>query len=403
MTGPIRAGIAGIHAAGRRRVESIDILRGVVMILMALDHVRDYFGDASVDPTNPATSTVALFFTRWVTHFCAPVFFLLTGVGAFLLSQRRSTPELSRFLLTRGLWLIALDVFLLRCFGWQFNFDYQTTVLTTLWALGWSMVVLSGLVYLPIRLVTVAAVVMIATHNLFDRIPASVFGPLAPLWSFLHAPGVIFADGRHLVLAAYTLVPWAGVVAAGYGLGQIFLWEPARRRTFLLRLGSGLTLAFLVLRGVNIYGDPRPWTSQAAPLLTALSFLNTNKYPPSLLFLLMTLGPAMLLLSVIDGKTPKVLRPALVFGKVPMFYYALHVILMHAIAVVVCYVRYGAVHWMFESPTPAQFPVTQPPGWPFSLPAVYGFWVLVVVLLYPLCRWFAALKQRRGDWWLSYL
>jgi uncharacterized membrane protein len=387
----------------RRRVESIDVLRGIVMILMALDHVRDYFGAAGVDPTNPATTTGALFFTRWITHICAPVFFLLTGAGAFFVSRRRSTARLSRYLFARGLWLIVLELFVLRCFGWQFNFDYQVTLLTVLWALGWSMLVLSVLVYLPPRIVTATGVAMILVHNLFDGIQPAVFGSLAPIWSILHSPGVVFSDGRHVVFAAYPLIPWVGVAAAGYGLGQIFLWDAGRRRALLLRLGAVLILAFLALRVVNVYGDPRPWTGEASLFRTALSFLNATKYPPSLLFLLMTLGPALLLLRAVDRPTPAWLRPALVIGRVPLFYFVLHVVLMHGLAVLICYVRYGAVHWMFESPGLAQFPVTQPPGWPVSLPVVYVLWACVVAMLYPLCRWFAAVKRRRADWWLSYL
>jgi uncharacterized membrane protein len=394
---------AAVGPQARARVESIDVLRGIVMILMALDHVRDYFGAAGVDPTNPATTTGALFFTRWITHICAPVFFLLTGAGAFFVSQRRSSGALSRYLFTRGLWLIVLEVLVVRCFGWQFNFDYQVTLLTVLWALGWSMVVLSGLIHLPVRVVTIVGVVMILTHNAFDGIQPSVFGPFAPVWSVLHSPGILFSDGRHMVFAAYSLVPWVGVTAAGYGLGHVFLWDAGRRRAFLLRLGIALMVGFVLLRAINFYGDPRPWSSQATVFRTALSFLNTTKYPPSLLYLSMTLGPALLLLYALDRKTPAWLRPALVIGRVPLFYYVAHVVLMHLLAVIICYARYGAVHWMFESPGLAEFPVTQPPGWPLDLPVVYLLWASVVVTLYPLCRWFAALKQRRSDWWLSYL
>ncbi len=387
--------------AARSRLDSIDLLRGAVMILMALDHVRDYFGDAGVNPTDPATTTAALFFTRWITHFCAPVFFLLTGVGACLAGRRRTTAGLARFLVARGLWFLVLELFVMRCFAWQFNFDYQVTLLTVLWALGWALVALAGLVYLPAAAVTSIGVAMIVGHNLFDAIPAAAFGRAAPLWSILHAPGVVYTDGRHLVFVAYTLIPWIGVVAAGYGLGRIFEWEPERRRRFLVRLGTALTVAFVALRAVNVYGDPRPWGHFGSA--TVLSFLNTTKYPPSLLFLLMTLGPALLFLRAVDGRTPRLLRPALVFGRVPLFYYVLHVVVMHLLAVAVCQWRYGAIHWMFESPGLAQFPVTQPPGWPLSLPYVYLCWVTVVLLLYPLCVWFAGLKRRRRDWWLSYL
>jgi len=382
----------------RLRLESIDIVRGVIMILMALDHTRDFFGKTGFNPTDPANTTVPLFFTRWITHICAPVFFLLTGTGAYLSLRRKSKHELSQFLFTRGLWLIFLELVLFRCFGFQFNFDYHMTVLNVLWALAWSMIVLSALVYLPASLVTTFGVVMIASHNLLDSFRSS-----NPLWSILHSPNFILARPQHFVFVAYPLIPWVGVTAAGYGLGQIYSWASGRRRTFLLRVGVGLTTAFVVLRGLNFYGDPVRWTAQKAAAFTVLSFLNTNKYPPSLLFLLMTLGPTMLFLWAVDGGTPRFLRPALVFGKVPMFYFLLHMPLIHLLAVIVCYARYGQVHWMFESPNLGKFPITSPPGWGFSLPVVYLLWAFVVIALYPACRWFAALKQRRSDPWLSYL
>ena len=396
MSGPVTP------APARARIESVDLLRGVIMVLMALDHTRDYFG-APVNPTDIATTTVALFFTRWVTHFCAPVFFLLTGTGACLALRRRSVAGLSRFLLTRGLWLIFLELVVVRCLGWQFNFDYHLTAVTVLWALGWAMIVLSALVWLPASVVGIVGAVIIVTHNLFDGVQASSLGAFGPLWTALHAPGVLWTDGTHTVFAAYVLIPWVGVTAVGYSLGQVYRWEPERRRRFLVRMGIAAVVAFIALRAVNIYGDPSRWAHQRSALFTALSFINTTKYPPSLLYLLMTLGPALLFLRAVDGRTPSALQPALVFGKVPMFYYVLHIVLIHLIAVGVCVARYGSAHWMFESPSIDKYPITQPPGWPVPLPVVWLIWVCVVVLLYPVCRWFAGVKRRRTDWWLSYL
>jgi uncharacterized membrane protein len=381
----------------RVRIEAIDVVRGVIMILMALDHVRDFFGNSGLNPTDPATTTVPLFFTRWITHFCAPVFFLLTGTGAYLSLRKQTKPELSRFLFTRGLWLIFLELTVTRCLGWQFNFDYHVTMLIVLWALGWAMIVLSILVYLPASVVTAFGVVMIATHNLLDSVDSS-----NPFWSILHSPNVIVNQPGRVVRVIYVLIPWIGVTAAGYGLGQIYSRPSTRRKAFLLPLGIGLTAAFLVLRGVDVYGDPLPWSTQKSAVFTALSFLNTTKYPPSLLYLLMTLGPALLFLWAVDAGTPRWLRPALIVGKVPMFYYLLHIPSIHLLAVAVCYARYGQVHWMFESPTLRQFPITLPPGWGYSLPIVYLVWAVVVLTLYPLCRWFADLKGRRSDAWLSY-
>jgi uncharacterized membrane protein len=381
----------------RARLESVDVVRGVIMIIMALDHTRDFFG-APGSPTNLATASIALFFTRWITNICAPVFFLLTGMGAFLSLRKRTKPELSRFLFTRGLWLIFLDLVLFRCLAVQFNFDYHTTIITVLWALGWAMIVLSVLVHLPASVVTTFGVVMIATHNLLDSIKSA-----NPLWSILHSPNVILATPGHIVFLAYPLIPWVGVTAVGYGLGQIYTWEPARRQAFLLRLGIILTIGFVLLRAINIYGDPSRWTTRPTPAYTVLSFLNTTKYPPSLLFLLMTLGPALLFLWSVDAHAPRLLRPALIIGKVPMFYYLLHFALIHVLAVIICYARYGHIHWMFESPDLAHYPVTSPPGWGLTLPLVYLIWAFVVLAMYPLCRWYAALKQRSNNPWLSYL
>lgn len=381
----------------RARLESVDLLRGVIMIIMALDHTRDYFGQPG-SPTNLATASAALFLTRWITHFCAPVFFLLTGTGAFLSLHKRTTRELSRFLFTRGLWLIFLELTLFRCLAVQFNFDYHITIINVLWALGWAMIVLSVLVYLPVWAVTIFGIVMIATHNLLDPINSS-----DPFWSILHSPNVIFSSPGHTVFVAYPLIPWVGVTAAGYGLGQIYGWTRERRRAFLLRLGIGLTIGFIVLRAMNIYGDPFRWSTQRTTVYTVLSFLNTTKYPPSLLFLLMTLGPALLFLSAIDAHTPHILRPALIIGKVPMFYFLLHFFFIHLLAVIICFARYGHIHWMFQSPDIAHFPITQPPGWGLTLPFVYLLWVFVVVVMYPLCRWYAAVKQRSNNPWLSYL
>jgi uncharacterized membrane protein len=384
--------------AGKRvRIESVDVVRGVIMIIMALDHVREFFSNTGFDPTDLTRTNVPLFFTRWITHFCAPVFFLLTGTGAYLSLRKQSQAQLSGFLFTRGLWLIFLELVVVRCLGWQFNFDYRLTLLIVLWALGWSMIVLSALIYMPVTWVAAFGVVIIAGHNLLDGIQSS-----NPIWSILHSPGMVWSDGQHFVFALYPLIPWVGVTAAGYGLGQSFKWTPERRQEFLLRLGLGLTGAFVVLRAINIYGDPFRWSPQKSAVFTVLSFLNTNKYPPSLLYLLMTLGPAMLFLRAVDGGTPRWLRPALIVGKVPMFYYLLHVPLIHLIAVIVCYARYGQAHWMFESPSIEYFPFTRPPDWGYSLPVVYLIWAFVVVALYPLCNWYAGLRQRSSNSWLSY-
>lgn len=388
----------GMEPRSRARLESIDILRGVIMILMALDHTRDFFGIPGQNPTDLASASAALFLTRWITHFCAPVFFLLTGTGSYLALRRRSRPELSIFLLTRGLWLIFLEVVVARCLAYQFNVDYRVTVLLVLWALGWAMITLAALVRLPASVVTAFGVVLIAFHNLLDGVQSA-----SPLWAILHVPGFVLNTPQHVLFVAYPLIPWIGVTAVGYGLGQVYDWSADRRRVFLLRLGAAASVAFLLLRGLNAYGDPSRWTGQKSAALTVLSFLNTTKYPPSLLFLLMTLGPALLFLALADRRTPAALRPALTIGKVPLFYYLLHFALIHLLAVAACLLRYGTAHWMLESPDLAHYPFTAPPGWGFSLPVVYLTWALVVIAMYPLSRWFAAVKRRRTEAWLSYL
>lgn len=397
------AAVSAPRPASSARLESVDVLRGIVMVLMALDHTRDFFGDVTANPTDLARAGSALFVTRWITHFCAPTFFLLAGTGARLSLRRRSRAELSRFLATRGLWLVLLEVTLLR-FVWQFNVDYQVTILNVMWALGWSMVALAALAWLPTRVVAALAIGMIALHDLTNGIPAQALGALAPAWTIVHQPGFLLNAPGHSVFVAYPLVPWMGVMAAGYALGAVFEWPARRRRRWLLATGIALVAAFAALRAANWYGDPRPWTAQETLARTALSFVNTSKYPPSLLFLLMTLGPALLVLRAMDGGVPRALRPALVFGRVPFFYFAAHALLLHLLALGASLARYGTIAPMLESPTLDRFPVTQLPGWPAPLPAVYLLWIAVVAMLYPLCRWFASLKARRRDaWWVSYL
>jgi len=386
-----------------QRVESVDLLRGLVMVVMALDHVRDFFGGTGVSPTNMATTTVPLFFTRWITHVCAPVFFLLTGTGAYLAMRRRSPGDLATFLWTRGAWLIFLDVVVVRCLALQFNVDYRVTVLNVLWALGWSMIGLSSLVRLRPSSVAAFGVVMIAVHNLLDPIRPPMLGWFAPGWSILHVQAVVVNIPGHVVLAAYPLIPWVAVTALGFGLAPVFDWPIERRRRLLLRVGIAVTAAFAVVRIVNVYGDPVPWAVQRSAVMTGLSFLNATKYPPSLVFLLMTLGPAFILLRAFDRPVSGSLRPVLTIGRVPLFYFVAHLAAIHGLAVLICWLRYGAVHWMFESPDLSRFPITEPPGWPLGLPAVYAIWISLVLALYPLCRWYAAVKARSRSRWLSYL
>jgi uncharacterized membrane protein len=390
-------------ARGRRiRIESVDVVRGLIIAVMALDHSRDFFGNFAANPTDLSTTTVALFFTRWVTHICAPVFFLLTGAGARLTLGRMDKSALTRYLLSRGLWLIFLELVVMR-FALQFNFDYHVTIITVLWGLGWAMIVLAALIWLPLWAIAAFGVGLVAGHNALDGVQAASLGAFRPLWILLHQPGVVFNNGRSLVVVSYVLVPWVGVTAFGYVLGIAYAWNVRARRRLLAWLGLALIAGFVILRFVNVYGDPFPWSQQRTPLWTLMSFLNVNKYPPSLLFLMMTLGPALLLLRAFDARIPSALRPALTIGSVPLFFYVLHFYLIHLLAVAASWVRYGRVRETFESPDIVHFPFSAPPGWDLGLPMVYAVWVVVVVSLYPLCRWYATLRQRRHDWWLSYL
>lgn len=388
--------------AGRARLESVDVVRGIVIVLMALDHTRDFFGDLAADPTALAATTPALFFTRWITHFCAPAFFLLTGTGACLALGKMSKRELTRYLITRGIWLIFLELVVMR-FALQFNIDYQVTIVTVLWALGWAMIALAGLIWLPIPAIAAIGIAMVAGHNLLDGIPPSRFGALAPVWTILHAPGILFDNGRFLVVISYVLIPWIGVTALGFCLGRLFQGDAGRRKAWLLWMGIGLTAAFAILRLADIYGDPVPWSPQGSPPWILMAFLNATKYPPSLLFLLMTLGPVLLLLRAFDDGVPKILQPALIIGKIPLFFFVLHFFLIHLLAVLASWLRYGEIGEMFRSPDLGHFPFSQPPGWGAPLPVIYAVWIAVVLILYPSCRWYAQVKQRHKAWWLSYL
>jgi uncharacterized membrane protein len=369
------------------------------MVLMALDHVRYFLMDVRVNPTDAATTTVPLFFTRWITHLCAPVFMFLAGVGARLsLGRGRNPGSLSRFLLTRGLWLVLLELTVARA-AWQFNFDYGYSAALVLWALGWSMVALAAMVHLPDRWILLVGGATVLLHNLADGVSAPAFGDRGWLWTILHEPGTIPLGSGAGLFVLYPLVPWIGVMALGYASGPIFSSAPPLRDRTCVRLGLGLLAAFMILRLANRYGDSSAWSVQASLTRTALAFLDTTKYPASLLYLLMTLGPALLLVPLFDrlqGRFGDVLR---VLGQVPLFFWLLHVPLIHGVAVALSLVRYGTViPWLVRNP-----PVDQPPDYGYGLPVVYLVTIAVVAVLYPACRWFAGVKKRRRSLWLSYL
>jgi uncharacterized membrane protein len=379
----------------KTRLGSIDALRGAVMIVMALDHVRDFIHrDALLyQPTDLTRASAILFLTRWITHYCAPTFMFTAGLGAFLWWQRgRTRKELSVFLITRGLWLMALEVIVMRL-AYNFTFAARYPImLVVFWVLGLCMVVLAGLAWLPERVLLVLSLTVIALHNCLDGIQGGA------LWNLIHRPGTFRLAG-FVVFVAYPLVPWVAVMAAGFCCGRLFLMPVQPRRRILASIGAAATLAFIVLRAVNVYGDPSPWTG------SALSFLNCTKYPPSLEFLLMTLGPALLVLAWFDGMTFSASNPLIVFGRVPLFYFIAHFYLAHAVAAVLACLRYGsrALAFIFNPMPPMGPEKAFPPDFGYHLWVAYLVWILIVVALYPVCRWYAGVKARRRDWWLSYL
>lgn len=407
----------------RTRLDSIDLVRGIVMVIMMLDHTRDFLHNANsqFDPTDLSRTNVWLFFTRWITHYCAPVFVFLAGTGTYLqLARGKSKGELSRFLLTRGLWLILLEFTVVR-FGVFFSFDPKLLgFMQVIWAIGVSMIILAALIHLPLPVTGVFGVLMIALHNLLDKIPVhgwqgpgtAVPGVWVKLWFILHQQGgypIASFFPSPVLIVVYPLIPWVGVMAAGYAFGSLYQMEPERRRRLLLIIGGFACALFVAIRFTNFYGDPSPWSGQKNAMFTVLSFLNTSKYPPSLLYLLMTLGPAIIALALFESKQPSAgmpaakpgrLRSALVtFGRVPLFFYLLQWYTAHLIAVLL-HLSFGKpVKWLFQTP----FDWTPDPRIGFNLAVVYVSWLAGVLLLYPLCKWFAGVKARRKDWWLSYL
>jgi uncharacterized membrane protein len=400
--------VSTISAEPAPRIQSVDALRGAIMMLMAIDHIRDYIARSAMQflPTDLSRTTAAIFFTRWITHFCAPVFILTAGLGAFLWMNRgqHSKSELSRYLITRGAWLIFLEITVLRFILLsQISFRTNPVLLMILSAIGLSMIALAALIYLPMRVLAGFSIAIIALHNLLDGVSAERFGRAAWLWDILHQQGAFTFLGISFQ-TAYPVLPWIGVMAAGYCLGTLFLWDAKRRRRYLLRLGLALTVAFIVLRGINIYGDPAPWSYQLTALFTVLSFLNTTKYPPSLEFLLMTLGPAIAAMAWLERFHFSFTNPLIVFGRVPFFYYAGHLLVAHLITIALNLARYGRTPFLLLAPPSMGSPSELfPPEYGFPLWTVYVVWVGVLLLLYPACLWFARLKQHHHNSWLTYL
>jgi uncharacterized membrane protein len=397
------------------RISEIDMLRGLVIVLMALDHVRDYFFNGAGLGGNlldPNTTTAWLYTTRWITHLCAPTFVLLSGVSAYLqFAKGKAIPSLSGFLFTRGLWLIFLELTLLS-FGWSFGFPYPF-FLQVIWAIGCSMIALAALVWLPRAAVLAIGVAIVAGHNLLDRINAAELGPLSLAWTALHDGGVIFVGDQPIGLLAYPILPWIGVAALGYGMGALFMQPAEKRDRMIFLLGVVMLALFIVLRWTMIYGDPSfatgpeavalDWREQGTVRASIMVFLDVQKYPPSLQFVLVTLGLVFAfwpLLSRAHGAVGAMLNT---FGATPFFFYVLHIYLVHALAIAANAAAGNPIGAYFDYMINAFTAPEKFDGVGFSLPWVYVAWIMVVALLYPACRWWQGVKARRRDWWLSYL
>jgi uncharacterized membrane protein len=396
----------------RQRIQSIDVLRGIVMVVMAIDHVRDFFYKAPVSsgasvatsPTDLATTTPALFFTRWITHFCAPIFVFLAGTSIFLMSQKKSRSELSAFVMKRGIWLVLVELILITL-SWTFNPFYNFLILQVIWAIGVSMIILGLLIRLPMKVLLVIGLLIFFGHNLlnYPSINHNLTGGwLADLLYFSNF-SVYTLDKSHVFIIVYSFVPWTGVMLLGYCLGKLFTpqFDPRKRRKILLQLGFALLALFLILRFINNYGDPVPWSKQPrGNVFTFLSFLNVNKYPPSLDFLCIMIGGGLITLALLERAQGKLADFFKVFGRVPMFYYILHLYLIHLIGVAVFFGEGFSVDQIVTPNNPFLF---RPSAFGFGLLGVYIVWIIVIVILYPLCKKYDRYKGTHRNWWLSYL
>ena len=391
--------------AHSKRIESIDLLRGLVMIIMALDHTRDFFHTEAFtsDPLNPATTTPILYFTRWVTHFCAPTFVFLSGLSAWLQSGRKTKKELSRFLITRGLWLILLELTVISL-GITGDIHYGVFILQTIWSIGISMVILGLVIWLPFQIILAIGLVIVFGHNSLDYVEQARQGKVPVWWNFLHVPGFLQLSTDHAIGIFYPFLSWTGLMILGYCCGKIFTEkEPSQRKKILLWMGIGSLLLFAILRFTNSYGDPGAWSQQKNVIRTFFSFMNVQKYPPSLLYMCATIGCSLIFLALVKNTQGRLAKIIKVYGRVPFFYYILHFYLLHILNII-AYVSRG--HTMAEGMKgvpglPFKFAV---PGEGYNLWVVYGIWAAVVIALYPLCKWYDNYKMNHKEkWWLSYL
>ena len=387
------------------RIESIDILRGVVMVIMALDHARDYFhyGSFFSDPTNLETTTPFLFFTRFITHYCAPVFVFLAGTSAFLYGSKKTKSELFKFLLTRGLWLIFLEV-AVNGLIWSFDLTYSLTLFQVIWAIGFSMICLSLLIYIPKKTLILLALILIAGHNLLDNITLQGMSFKSVAWYLLHQSNFIPLSQTRMIAFGYPAIPWIGLMALGYCLGSLYKkdFNAAIRKKWLLILGIVSIVLFFIIRGLNIYGDLVPWSTQDTTTKTMLSFFNVTKYPPSLAYILITIGHCLLFLYGIETIKNRLTNFLLIFGRVPLFYYFLHVFVIHTLAIIGILVFGG--DWKNMILTANVFMTAKLSHYGYSLFVVYLVWISVILLLYPLCKKYMIYKANNKEkWWLSYL
>ena len=389
-----------------KRIHSIDLLRGIVIILMALDHVRMYFGEGTwyAEPTNLAATTPLLFFTRWITHFCAPAFLFLAGMSAYLSGNKKpNTREISRFLLTRGFWLIFVELVIVN-FAWTFDITYSFRLLQVIWAIGISMVVLSALVFLPQGLILITGIALVFGHNLLDGIVVngSAFKDL--LWYTLHQPKFLVLDPGNVIDFVYPVLPWIGLMALGYVFGTFYKqgFSSTKRKRWFLWIGISAVVLFFILRAFNLYGEPKAWSEQNTFAFSIMSFLNTTKYPPSLQFLLMTIGPALIFLAMSDSAQHRFTKPVIAFGRVPFFFYVVHLYFIHALAAL--FLVYQGQSWDAYVLSAREILSGRPGRFGVSLNVVYVIWVIVIMLMYPLCRWYEAYKEGHPEKrWLSYL
>jgi len=388
----------------KNRIESIDFLRGLVMIIMALDHVRDYFffGSFTSNPSDLATTTPLLFYTRIITHYCAPVFVLLTGTSAYLYGAKKNKRDLSKFLFTRGIWLIFLEI-VVNNFVWYFDPSYSLIVLQVIWAIGFGMLFLSGIIYLSNRIISIIGLAIICLHNLFDVFVFKGQSLDAIVWYFLHQQALIEISNQTSLIFGYPIIPWIGLMAIGYILGSLYTdYQAKERKTLLMKYGLYSIGAFLILRLTNFYGEPNPFSLQESITYSIMSFFNTTKYPPSLLYILMTIGPSLLLLSTIEKYKNKVSDFFVVFGRVPLFYYFIHILIIHLIAIILLVVSNKDYSIMLNM-TPFLQNQDQFIEYGHPLWVVYVIWLTVILILYPLCYKYMKYKSNSKKWWLSYL